>query len=180
MKGDVMRTRLKILIIFSVFSALFMSPPSSFAWSGHGDGGGHGDWGGHGGWHGGGWHGGWGWGGYGYGLNLSYWPDYDDYYSGVLVSPSVVEAPAIVQTPTVVNEPAIETTPVYEAAPQATEAVNAPDNEITLNVPNNSGGYTAVVLKRSGDGYTGPQGEYYPTFPKVSQLSLMYGTSHKS
>jgi len=49
------------------------------------------------------------------------------------------------------------------------------DDSITINVPNDKGGYTAVVLKKSGNGYTGPQGEYYPEFPKVSQLKMMYG-----
>ncbi len=48
-------------------------------------------------------------------------------------------------------------------------------NEFTVNIPNNHGGYTAVVIKRSGNGFTGPQGEFYPEFPKVSQLKIMYG-----
>jgi len=38
-----------------------------------------------------------------------------------------------------------------------------------------TGGYNAVVLKPSGKGYVGPQGEFYSEFPKVSQLQLMYG-----
>lgn len=51
-----------------------------------------------------------------------------------------------------------------------------PDTDaFTVNVPNSHGGYTPVVIKRSGSGYVGPQGEYYPDFPKVSQLKLMYG-----
>jgi hypothetical protein len=48
-------------------------------------------------------------------------------------------------------------------------------NEFTVNIPNKNGGYTAVIIKRSGNGYVGPQGEYYPQFPKVSQLQVMYG-----
>jgi hypothetical protein len=48
-------------------------------------------------------------------------------------------------------------------------------NEFTVNIPNDHGGYTAVVIKRSGNGFVGPQGEYYPEFPKVFQLKLMYG-----
>jgi hypothetical protein len=46
---------------------------------------------------------------------------------------------------------------------------------VTVNVANNSGGYTAVVIRRSGNGYVGPQGEFYPEFPKVAQLKTMYG-----
>ncbi len=48
-------------------------------------------------------------------------------------------------------------------------------NEFIVNVPNDHGGYTAVLIKRSGNGFTGPQGEYYPEFPKVFQLKMMYG-----
>lgn len=46
----------------------------------------------------------------------------------------------------------------------------------TVNIPSSSGGYTAVVIRRSGDGFIGPQGEYYPQFPRVGQLQVMYGT----
>ena len=46
---------------------------------------------------------------------------------------------------------------------------------VTVNVPNNNGGYTAVVLKRSGNGYVGPQGEYYDQVPSTEQLQAMYG-----
>jgi hypothetical protein len=46
---------------------------------------------------------------------------------------------------------------------------------VTVNVPNNNGGYTAVVLKRSGNGYVGPQGEYYDQVPSTAQLQAMYG-----
>ena len=45
----------------------------------------------------------------------------------------------------------------------------------TVNVPNDTGGYTAVMLKRSGNGFIGPQGEYYPQIPEMSQLKAMYG-----
>jgi len=46
---------------------------------------------------------------------------------------------------------------------------------VTVNVANSSGGYTAVVLKRSGNGYVGPQGEYYDQVPTTDQLQAMYG-----
>jgi hypothetical protein len=48
-------------------------------------------------------------------------------------------------------------------------------NEFTVNIPNDHGSYTAVIIKRSGNGYVGPQGEYYPDFPTVAQLKVMYG-----
>jgi len=46
---------------------------------------------------------------------------------------------------------------------------------VTVNVPNNNGSYTAVVLRRSGNGYVGPQGEYYDQVPSTAQLRVMYG-----
>jgi hypothetical protein len=48
-------------------------------------------------------------------------------------------------------------------------------DEFTVNIPNGHGGYTAVLIKRSGNGFTGPQGEFYPEFPTVSQLKIIYG-----
>src|ERR1700691_3305043 len=50
---------------------------------------------------------------------------------------------------TVIAQPAAAPTSVYSG------------DTVTINVPNSSGGYTAVVLKRSGNGYIGPQGEFY-------------------
>lgn len=55
-----------------------------------------------------------------------------------------------------------------------TQAVGS-ENEFTINIPNAKGGYTAVTLRRSGQGFTGPQGEYYPEFPRIDQLKVMYG-----
>jgi YMGG-like Gly-zipper len=46
---------------------------------------------------------------------------------------------------------------------------------VTVNVTNSNGGYTSVVLKRSGNGYVGPQGEYYDQVPTTAQLQAMYG-----
>ncbi len=49
------------------------------------------------------------------------------------------------------------------------------DNSFIVNIPNRKGsGYTSVTLKKSGDGYVGPQGEFYADFPKISQLQAMY------
>ncbi|MBF0479147.1 MAG: hypothetical protein HQL26_06655 [Candidatus Omnitrophica bacterium] len=46
---------------------------------------------------------------------------------------------------------------------------------LTINIPNSRGGYTAVNIKRSGSGFIGPQGEYYPNMPSVEQLRALYG-----
>ena len=71
------------------------------------------------------------------------------------------------QPPVTVVQPA----PVMAAPP----LLNARD-VFSLNIPNNNGvGYTTVLIKKSGNGYVGPQGEFYPEFPKVVQLKVMYG-----
>jgi hypothetical protein len=78
--------------------------------------------------------------------------------------------------------PATEAQPAPAVAGQmepATVAQPAPvavsEGSFPINVPNQSGGYTLVVIKRSGTGFVGPQGEYYPEFPSVAQLQVMYG-----
>ena len=53
--------------------------------------------------------------------------------------------------------------------------ITPPPEEFTVNIPNQQGGYNAVVIRRSGNGFIGPQGEYYPEFPKIFQLEMMYG-----
>ena len=70
--------------------------------------------------------------------------------------------------------------PVQGAAPAVTTAAQpagaaANEEAFTVNIPNAKGGYTPVVLKRSGNGFVGPQGEYYAEFPKIEQLKVMYG-----
>jgi hypothetical protein len=72
----------------------------------------------------------------------------------------------------VVEEPA----PIVVAQPAPVVASTTYSGDtVTVNVPNTNGGYTAVVLKRSGNGYVGPQGEYYDQIPATAQLQAMYG-----
>ena len=83
--------------------------------------------------------------------------------TGYMVVPAPVAAPAVVAAP-VENVNAVQ-------APSP-----APQGEFfTVNVPNYRGGYSPVTLTRSGTGFIGPQGEYYPEFPKIKQLKEMYG-----
>ena len=82
---------------------------------------------------------------------------------------STIQKPAYEQpAPVVVAQPAPV---VVSQAPTTTYS----GDTVTMNVPNSSGGYTAVVLKRSGNGYVGPQGEYYDQVPTTAQLQAMYG-----
>lgn len=52
-------------------------------------------------------------------------------------------------------------------------------DSVTVNIPNSQGGYTAIVIQESDNGYVGPNGERYSQFPTVSQLQAAYdaGTS---
>jgi len=81
----------------------------------------------------------------------------------------------VVERPMVVTQPVV--TVVAPPAPQVPVSPPAPvaQDTFTVNIPNNSGGYATVVIKKSGNGFVGPQGEFYTEFPKVSQLKVMYG-----
>jgi hypothetical protein len=162
----------KMLIIVLFFTLLMpFGLTQSFAY-GHGSGGFHG---------GGGYHGYGGYGNFGGGFNYSpyyynpyYYPYYPDYYdTGVILSSPVVETPEIIEQPA----PTVVTTapnyPTTEIVPAQTTTDT--DNEITINIPNSAGGYTSVLMKRSGNGFVGPQGEFYSEFPKVSVLKAIYG-----
>jgi hypothetical protein len=83
---------------------------------------------------------------------------YKDYALGYLVVPAPAVASdtvVVTSTSTRVKQPAQET--------------------ITVNIPNTSGSYTSIDLVKYGNGYLGPQGEYYPSHPTVSQLRVLYG-----
>ena len=89
---------------------------------------------------------------------------------------STIQKPELPPPPpqeVVVAQPATSIV-VTQAAPVAPSTTYSGDT-VTVNVPNSSGGLTAVVLKRSGNGYVGPQGEYYDQVPSTAQLQAMYG-----
>jgi len=160
-----------IVLFFTLLLPLGLTP--SFAY-GHGGGGYHGG--------GGGYHGYGGHGGFGLGFTYSpyydnlgyYYPYYPSYYdTGVLVSSPVVITPeVIVQPSTIVTTASTYPTTVISPAQTTTTPM---DDDITLNIPNAAGGYSAVLIKKSGKGFIGPQGEFYPEFPKVSVLKVLYG-----
>ena len=84
--------------------------------------------------------------------------------SGYQVVPAPQPVTVVQSAPVVVTAPAV---------PVATTQV-ADDNSFTVNIPNDKGGYTEVIIKKSGNGFVGPQGEFYAEFPKVAQLKTMY------
>ena len=179
-----MKVILKIVFVFLFFGLLLIRPTPSYAW--------------HDGWHGRGyvnvnlgvWPGSY------YGYGYPYYPYYADpyYYPETVVVSSPNYQPVVVNGVTyyvnngvyyvytqygyqVVATPAGVSAPVIQAAAAATVVPAGANNDdaITVNIPNIKGGYTPVLLKRSGNGFTGPQGEFYSDFPKVSQLQVMYG-----
>ncbi|MBF0493862.1 MAG: hypothetical protein HQL28_01875 [Candidatus Omnitrophica bacterium] len=64
---------------------------------------------------------------------------------------------------------------VVVTAPAIAEAPYPIPEPSTINIPNRRGGYTSVMLIRSGNGFVGPQGEFYPNYPSVDQLRTVYG-----
>ena len=86
--------------------------------------------------------------------------------------PSPMPAPAKVPVVTAAPEPVpvttVENTPAADAAGMTNEVY-------VINIPNAKGTYTPVAIKRAGNGFTGPQGEFYTEFPRVEQLKLQYG-----
>jgi Family of unknown function (DUF6515) len=63
---------------------------------------------------------------------------------------------------------------VPNSPPSPSVTPNNVDDSYTVNIPNSKGGYNLVTLKRSGNGFIGPQGEFYTEFPRIEQLKLMY------
>ena len=178
-----MKFTLKISFVFLFLSLLIIRPTPSYAYHGHTYVGiNFGVWPGS----------------YYYG-GPYYHPYYaDPYYAPYYANPSYVVTPSSYQ-PVVVNgvtyyvnngvyyiytqygyqavaTPAGVSAPVVQSIAVTTAPASVGnDDSISINIPNNKGGYTAVLLKKSGKGYVGPQGEFYSEFPKVSQLQAIYG-----
>jgi hypothetical protein len=92
-------------------------------------------------------------------------------YNGTYYLP-VAGGYQVVQPPVVVQQAAVVTVPASAPVAMVPEVMQ---NEFSVNVPNAHGGYTTVTVKRSGNGFVGPQGEFYSEFPKITQLQVMYG-----
>lgn len=95
----------------------------------------------------------------------AYFEYFGTYYVPVAGGYQVVPPPAVYQPAAIVAAPTV-ITPV--------SATTNGQETFTVNVPDSRGGYTAVNLRRSGSGFTGPQGEFYSEFPKIDQLRVMY------
>lgn len=64
----------------------------------------------------------------------------------------------------------------YQNDRKAAASTSAPAaDEYLVNIPNGDGSYTSVTLKKTKDGFVGPQGELYKDHPSVEQLKVLYG-----
>jgi hypothetical protein len=124
--------------------------------------------------------------GWGFGYSSPYY--YGGYYNAYPYHYIAVETPVVRTTTTV--------TPVHDSVTQQQTPVSAVPKDqaqsvkpskdtlalqlptigdtTTIYVPNSAGRFTAVKLVAHGNGYTGPQGEFYPHSPTVAQLRALY------
>ena len=93
-----------------------------------------------------------------------YYTDNDVYYQYTSQGYVVVPRPAPAVFETARADTAFPASPIKKS-----------EEFISVNVPNKKGGYLVVDIKRTDNGYIGPQGEFYPEFPRVDQLKVMYG-----
>jgi len=68
----------------------------------------------------------------------------------------------------------------YRQIPEDYTIVQTPDpvqdgTAYVINIPNYDGTYTPVVIFKEGNGYRGPQGEFYRTHPTIAELRILYG-----
>lgn len=141
-----MLNRSKRILLYTVFSVLIISPATSFAWQDYHNSG--------------------GWDYYGSGRDHAYsaYIDRANYVGPADYGPM---EPYYIDGSLVISNVPVTQIP----APSITQP-----EEFTVNIPNSHGGYNAVVIKRSGEGFMGPRGEYYPEFPKMFQLQMKYGS----
>ncbi len=62
--------------------------------------------------------------------------------------------------------------PAYPSA--LTPAPKSDSSTYDIYLPNGNGTFTLVQLSKTGNGYLGPQGEYYPEHPTMDQLKERY------
>jgi len=183
MNAEMIKKSIKTFLCLSLL-IMSVSFTGAFAWRGEG-GGGHGG----GGFHGGGYHGGHYGGGY-HGYGGWYGPSVvvgDPYYYYGAPYPVYPESYVVEVSPSVPPEPATVQQAQQNVAHQPKQAPDAtlnssPDiskesvgDTVTVYIPNANGRFTAVNLIKTKNGYSGPQGEFYPNHPTVAQLRALYG-----
>ena len=86
----------------------------------------------------------------------------------VVVQPAV--APVVMVPPVA---------PMVVAPAQIPTAVAAApvvqNSSVTVRINNKNGSTTSIMMVKKGNGYVGPQGEYYEAMPTHEQLNALYG-----
>jgi len=98
------------------------------------------------------------------------------YYGSTYFTPCpggyiVVPAPQAQQETTAPDTEAPQQSTVTAAAEEAAKS----GSFIVISIPKKEGGFIPVRLIKHGNGYIGPQGEFYAGHPTVDQLSALYG-----
>jgi hypothetical protein len=100
---------------------------------------------------------------------------FSPYSSGYIIVPepiaTVVTAPVAQTQATNIQPQSLNSEGNGTTAQSKTES---PDTT-TINIPNSNGGFTPVALVKHKNGYTGLQGEFYPSHPSINQLKALYG-----
>lgn len=72
----------------------------------------------------------------------------------------------------IVDKPIVK----VKESPAPPETIKPQEKTLTLYVPKkNEEGFVPVILKRLEGGFLGPQGEFYPSAPRIEWLTEMYG-----
>ena len=99
------------------------------------------------------------------------------YYNGVFFIKEV-GGYQVVPDPLYPSVPLPREVTVFKDAPvldPAGETTLQTAGHYTVHIPNANGTFTAVTLSRLGEGFIGPQGEFYESFPEIELLQFMYG-----
>jgi len=92
----------------------------------------------------------------------------------VVPTPSVPPPTVVIVNNSVPGQKTTTVVTANNAANVQEASVTNASNSFIVNIPNSKGGYNAVTLTRSGNGFIGPQSEYYTEFPTIEQLKVMY------
>ena len=86
----------------------------------------------------------------------------------VVVQPAVAPVVMAPLPPPAVAAPAPIPTAVAAPAPLQ-------NSSVTVRIKNKNGSATSIMMVRKGNGFVGPQGEYYEAMPSNEQLNALYG-----
>jgi hypothetical protein len=93
----------------------------------------------------------------------------------VVAAPPV--APAMPQAPAyqaAMPQPAAPQTVAPAQAPAAPVVSQTPDDAFEIRLSNGNGSYTSITLRKTNQGFLGPQGEFYSDHPTEDQLRQRY------